>query len=161
MNATRRPEQPVFSTLAVLTLAAPMAWAQPADLLKGPEVAPPALPGVERSFGGEMPVVEQTGARRVSMRTFQAAIRTLERHEDEELRLTREQREVARQADRDFRRAVFAFMEEEGMEPQELRRLMQAARDPGRLPAKRPGDRDRWRSVGRRPARRTARADHT
>ncbi|MEO0512013.1 MAG: hypothetical protein AAF108_03845 [Planctomycetota bacterium] len=106
------------------------------DLLRGPSVPPPDLPGVERSFGGEMPVVAYAGGGHVSMPLFDRALRSLRNADDKAVRMTRKQHTEVEEIKDEFHRDVAAYVAKAGFTADEIRELRTIARDPASAAAK-------------------------
>lgn len=124
------PSRTVAASLLALPIGlVPPVAAQAPDLLKGPDVAEPTLPGVERSFGGEMEIVQGIGARRIPMRVFQKAVRSLNTHENADRHLTKEQRAGIADIERGFRNEVMAYFRDSGTTPREAAQTMRKLRE--------------------------------
>lgn len=91
-----------------------------ATVLAGPDVTRTDAPIAPEGFGG---VSSERGAmaERVPQRIYLRAMRTLERHEDDALRLTAEQRRAVRSLEQAYRKEVAAFRAEHADEIRSMR----------------------------------------
>jgi len=109
--------------------------ADDADVLAGPEVERSSAPIAPEGFGG-MPAQEGAKAERVPQRVLMRAVRALETHDDDALRLTPAQQRDIRALHRAFQQEQRAFRAEHADEIAELRRLgAERMQRPARRPA--------------------------